>query len=245
MKKTKLIPILLAVLLLLTACAPAYNANDFGAFTYPGVNWLIAPEELPKALGVEKDVFTVREQSYPDADSDFYYTVDTVLFGENATVQFVFFPRSTDEKLFLVGVRVSFEKKDEDTYNKICAALNEEFARQNVTVKTEDSLKQIREDDSGERVFEPISGDTDGVIGYSSRCSFSSTAKLGDLPEDIRAKADEAASKAGLNTNSHRLDLEEPLSYATVKYREMADGEDVLQLEFTASAYGRKMIWVS
>ena len=196
--KSKLIPLLLAVLLLFTACAPVYNANDFGVFTYPGVNWLISPEELPKALAVEKDAFTVREQSYPDADSDFYYTVDTVLFGEKALVQFVFVPGISDKRLFLTAVRVSFEKKDKDTYNKICTALNEEFARQNVAVKTEESLRQIRKGDSGEKVFEPVSVDTDGVIGYSSAYSFSSIAREDDLPEDLLEKANKAAEEAGI-----------------------------------------------
>ena len=91
MKKTKLIPLILAVLLLLTACAPAYpnteKGKQYGYFTYNGLEYGISEEEFLAAMGEKAG----EVERVVNSRGDLYYQQENAeFFGKKATVQYSF-----------------------------------------------------------------------------------------------------------------------------------------------------------
>lgn len=93
MKKIKLSAVILAVLLLLTACAPSYpntkKGKEYGYFTYNGLEYGLSEEEF---LAIMDDKAICLEEKYFSNNGDRYYQQnDAEFLGKKATIQYSFF----------------------------------------------------------------------------------------------------------------------------------------------------------
>lgn len=246
----KMLPLLLAVLLLFTACAgPAVTeANKVGAVTYPGVDWLVSPENMMKILGKNSESFDTAVNDFTPAESrETYYVIETTLFGEAASVKFTFAPTLDGEDPLLMAVDVSFEKTDKETYDKLKTALEQEISRQAVAVDSQELLRQIFKNEDGSESREIVPADTEpfsnDAVGYTLTFTATSDLYTGDLPDDVQKATSEAALELGViekyieggMTYGETINL--PLSITTLVYEEMENGEATIRLRFNANGY--------
>ena len=131
-KTTKLIPLILAVLLLLTACTPGNSARgkELGYFNYPGLDWGMTEEEFLKAMG-DKATQMEKEDYYLSASDEnsekiyagFHYLwYDGEFLGKKAGLAFYFFGEVENVEPRLCEVQIKFE----DEYD--VGKLADEFA---------------------------------------------------------------------------------------------------------------------
>lgn len=219
--KTKIWCVLLAVTLLLAGCS-VNQAHIFGAMTYPGLDWLITPEEMMDALGKDAKEFTV------DSVNNVAYRYesrDFPLFGEDALTQFTFYSTFANDgqpHIVLYTVGVFFDRTDPEVYREICDALIAEADRQGVAVEWEESmfLSFADEEGSGPSETVPIGTDphAEGTTGYGYSFFLSSKATTADFP-------------------AKRGEYDEPLSQVRLFYRESAYWKPELYLWFEIPGY--------
>ena len=217
-KKRRLLSLILAVLLLFTACsAPVVTeANKLGAVSYPGMEWLISPEEMMETAGKKSDAFEIAE------DSLLRYVLngETVL-GQKASVIFTF---DTNK---LQQVEAVFDNTDKATYESLKKALEQEIARQQVSVEWSEVLRQVIPLEGEDVSIEPVPIDTEplsnGATAYYFTYCGTSTTGTADLPDEIQAK------------HSEIIDM--PLSTVNLYFVGKADGTQEVRLLFGATGY--------
>lgn len=237
--------LIVACLLLLTACSPAQTTTAYGEMNFPGVKWMMTPEEVFQAIGKSKSDFQKAENgALSDTRYEAYYTTTGVFFGEEAEVQFTFCPTADRQGLRLWAASATIKDASEETYSVMCRMLDEEFKRQDVKVNTELSLKCVLSTEDGGEMLEEIRADADpyekpDAVGYEKSYYAASVKQTTDLPEELKQKWKDGAQKFYAE-NSKGTRIEEvpamALSNAGVDYSERKNsGEKSLKIWFSGT----------
>ena len=135
-KTTKLIPLILAVLLLLTACTPSVVEREKGVgyFNYPTLEWGITEEEFFETIGKEASAFefseipgayiyTLRKGVFLDKEVDLSFFFLTELDGVETFEPFLFrvhgvFLESFSESEFPALARSFADEQKIDVFTK-------------------------------------------------------------------------------------------------------------------------------
>ena len=230
--KKKLIPILLAVLLLFTACTPGNSGRgkELGYFNCPGLEWGMTEEEFFKVIGVSADDFTVETddsaliRKYTQGNVDFLgKKADQVTWG---------FQKLTDEGRYFLHNVTAVYAGEIDTNERI-EKLNAMAKEQEIAV--DESTERIRfEGDQSVNVFDDDALYAEGADVIWIKYTMDSKATGADLPEEFYEKV-----KAGYMELSLAGDFDSyasyPLSGASVWYiRDMKTGDATLTLTLSA-----------
>lgn len=216
--KKKLIPLLLVLLLLLTACSPGNSerGKELGYFNYPGLDWGMTEEELFKALGKNESDFECRE-----IDNERAYTLkDVEIFGQKGTVTFYIWTDTADVTPYLTSVTVRYENvKDFDTIHQ---TLYDSLKSQAVSIEhTEFTYRRIDQSDKEAYVDTEDELFAENVKQAEIFCDFFSNAQSKDLPEDMYEKARKGFTNAyGKNDSIFDQRLDGRLSTASFLYLE-------------------------
>lgn len=246
MKKLYTLTALFLAICLLASCSPVkVFQTNYGEVNFPGVQWMMTPEEVFQAIGKNESDFQRAENgALGDTWYEVYYTADGLLFGRAAKVQFVFCPSADRKELRLWAASITMKEASEDTFRYICGELDSECRRQNAEVKTESGLKRILSTGSGSETMEDIRSDADpyesaDAIGFEKSYSSISAVSTTDLPEELLQKY-----KAGAESfyREHETEAEiwdiptAQLSSVRAVYTERKNtGESTLQIHFSGS----------
>ncbi len=241
--KKKLFPLILAVLLLFTACsAPVVTeANKLGAISYPGMEWLISPETMMKTIDKTSESFEITEENL------LRYTLhgETVL-GQKASVIFTFDVNEKDNLQRLYQVEAVFDDTSKDNYEALKKSVEQEIARQQVSVEWSEILNQVIPGEGETVSIEPVPIDTEplsnGATAYYFTYCGTSTTNTADLPDEIQKKATEYAMSVSENTHlredtKYGEVINMPLSSVNLYYAGKADGTQEIRLLFGATGY--------
>lgn len=195
MKKLYTLTALFLAVCLLASCSPVKNVRTtYGEMNFPGLEWMMTPEEVFRAIGKNESDFQKGENgALGDIWYEVYYTADGLLFGKLAKVQFVFCPSADRKELRLWAASVTMQEASEDAFRYVCGELDNEWKRQGVTATTESGLKRILSTGSGSETFEDIRPDADpyesaDAVGFEESYSSVSTVETTDLPEELLEK---------------------------------------------------------
>lgn len=190
--KKKLFPLLLAILILFTACSAPGNSQrgkELGYFNYPGLDWGMTEEEFLKAIGKNADSFRIEKQVHDETSySQFYILENSECYGETAaTVGFEFSSAYADAVPVLTSVQVAYES-DVD-FDTVFDAVNESVSRQEVSLY-EPALTLSYKDADGltQYVTEREDLYRNEAASIHITGSFISKAIVADLPEDLIEK---------------------------------------------------------
>lgn len=243
MKKLYTLTALFLAVCLLASCSPAKDVRTaYGEMNFPGVKWMMTPEEVFRAIGKNESDFQRGENgALGDTWYEVYYTTDGLLFGKMAEVQFVFCPSADQKELRLWAASVTMKEASEDAFRYVCGELDNEWKRQGVTAKTESGLKRILSTDSGSETFEEIRSDADpyesaDAIGFEESYSALSAVETADLPEELLQKYKAGAERFYREHETETKIQDIPaaqLSSVRAVYTERKNtGESTLQIHF-------------
>lgn len=216
----KLVWIIAAVLLLLTACAPgnSQRGKELGYFTYPGTDWGMTEEEVFNALGKEKTDF--RQDELDDSRLTQYSISGTEFLGAKAEeIRFVFMEVEENSESFLYSVTVVYAKEVDP--NAVIERLNA-FAKEQSVATTEGKTVRNRfEGENMKTVFDDEALYAEGVTSVWVSYSMLSAATVATLPKetiDAAEKGFDALKHPNVKTTLNDLYADKPLSGATANY---------------------------
>lgn len=247
MKKLYTLAALFLAVCLLASCSPAKEAVQtiYGEMNFPGVKWMMTPEEVFQTIGKNESDFQRAENgALGDTWYEVYYTADGLFFGKAAEVQFVFCPSADRKELRLWAASVTMKEASEDAFRYVCGELDNEWKRQGVTAKTESGLKRILSTGSGSETFEEIRSDADpyeisDAIGFEESYSARSAVSTTDLPEELlqkyKAEAESLYKENGAETKIQDIPTAQLSSVRAVYTERKNTGESTLQIHFSGN----------
>lgn len=184
--KKKLIPVILAVLLLLTACAPnnSKRGKELGYFNYPGLDWGMTEEELFKALNKNETEF--ERKNFENGLS--YTLYDIEIFNQKGVVSFYLEADTEETAPYLTGITIGYENVKD--FSAIHKALGEALDSQSVPIDhAEFTFRRIDQD--GKETYTDTEDElfAENVKRAEITCAFASVALTEELPNNMYEKA--------------------------------------------------------
>ena len=246
--KKKLFPLILAVLLLFTACSAPGNSQrgkELGYFNYPGLDWGMTEAEFFKAIGKSENSFRAEKQIHDEnAYSQFYVLESIECFGETAaSIGFEFSSDFANATPRLTSIQISYA--GDIDFDAVYNNAHESISNQEVLFH-EPILTLSYKDANGYTKYVTERKDLyeNGATSVHISGSFISQATVSDLPESSIEKVSAGYSKihksADFTPDWLSLRGSEPLSSLQIAYNASLDEEGKvkeanMQILFTGS----------